>query len=110
MWAMSATSTAPTSWAISAKAAKSMVRGMAVPPQKMSLGRSLAGQVAHLVEVDAVGRLARTPYCTLRNHLPVTTTFQPWVRCPPMDRSMPMTVSPGSRKATYTARLAGEPE
>ncbi len=41
MWAMSATRTAPTSRAISAKAAKSMVRGMAVPPQKMIFGRSL---------------------------------------------------------------------
>ncbi len=41
MWAMSAASTAPTSLAISAKAGKSIVRGMAVPPQKISFGRSL---------------------------------------------------------------------
>jgi hypothetical protein len=39
MCAMSATRTAPTSRAISANAGKSMVRGMAVPPQKMIFGR-----------------------------------------------------------------------
>ena len=41
MWAMSATNTAPTSRAISAKAAKSMMRGMAVPPAQRSFGFSL---------------------------------------------------------------------
>ena len=98
MWAMSATRTAPTSRAISAKAGKSMVRGMAVPPQNMSLGRSVrASSRTRSRSTRPVSR--RTPYCTLRNHLPVTDTFQPWVRCPPMDRFMPMTVSPGSRKA-----------
>ena len=35
MWAMSATRTAPTSSAIAAKAGKSMVRGIAVPPHQM---------------------------------------------------------------------------
>ena len=40
MWAMSATRTAPTSWAMAANAGKSTVRGTAVPPQKMTLGRS----------------------------------------------------------------------
>ena len=53
---------------------------------------------------------ARTPYCTARNHLPVTDTGQPWVRCPPIGSAMPMTVSPGCRNARYTARLAGDPE
>ena len=40
MWAMSATRTAPTSRAMAAKPGKSMVRGTAVPPQKITLGRS----------------------------------------------------------------------
>ena len=40
MCAMSATRIAPISPAISANAGKSMVRGIAVPPQKMILGRS----------------------------------------------------------------------
>ena len=52
MCAMSATSTAPTSRAISAKRGKSIVRGMAVPPQKISFGRSREGEVADLVHVD----------------------------------------------------------
>ena len=41
MWAMSATRIAPTSRAISENAANSSVRGMAVPAQKISFGRSL---------------------------------------------------------------------
>ncbi len=41
MCAMSATRIAPASAAMAAKAGKSMVRGMAVPPQKMILGCSL---------------------------------------------------------------------
>ncbi len=40
MCAMSASRIAPTSRAISAKAGKSMVRGMAVPPAMIILGRS----------------------------------------------------------------------
>ncbi len=40
MWAMSAMSTASTSAAIVAKPSKSTVRGIAVPPQMMSFGRS----------------------------------------------------------------------
>ena len=35
-----------------------MVRGMAVPPQKISLGRSRQRELADLVEVDAAGVLA----------------------------------------------------
>ncbi len=58
MCAMSATRTAPTSRAISAKAGKSMVRGMAVPPQKMIFGRSAQGELADLVHVDPAGLLA----------------------------------------------------
>ena len=40
MCAMSATSSAPTSLAIAANAGKSIVRGIAVPPQKIIFGRS----------------------------------------------------------------------
>src|SRR5205814_663838 len=40
MWAMSATRSAPVSRAISANSAKSMIRGIAVPPAQISLGRS----------------------------------------------------------------------
>ena len=76
-----------------------MVRGIAVPPQKISFGRSAQRQLAHLVHVDAAGLLRATPYCTGRNHLPVTDTVQPWVRWPPCGSAMPITVSPGCRNA-----------
>ena len=109
MCATSATSTAPASRAISANAAKSMVRGSAVPPQKISLGRSLrASSRTSSKSIRPVS--ARTPYCTPRNHLPVAETPQPCVRWPPIGSAMPITVSPGSANARYTARLAGEPE
>ena len=98
MCAMSATSTAPTSRATTAKAGKSMVRGMAVPPQKMIFGRS-ARASSRTSSMSTRPVSLRTPYCTARNHLPVADTLQPWVRWPPAGSAMPMTVSPGSRKA-----------
>ena len=62
MCAMSATSTAPTSRAISAKAGKSMVRGMAVPPQKISFGRwARARSRTSSMSTRPVSR--PTPYC-----------------------------------------------
>ena len=79
MCAMSATSTAPTSFAISAKAGKSIVRGIAVPPQKMSWGRSRRAR-SRTSSRSTRPVSARTLYCTLWNHLPVTETGQPWVR------------------------------
>ena len=98
MCAMSATRTAPDSRAISAKAAKSIVRGSAVPPQKISFGRS-ASASSRTWSKSMRPVSWRTPYCTPRNHLPVAETPQPWVRWPPMGSAMPMTVSPGSAKA-----------
>ncbi len=79
IWAMSATRTAPTSRAISANAGKSMVRGIAVPPQKMTLGRSFSARSrTSSMWTRPVSR--RTSYCTGRNHFPVTDTLQPCVR------------------------------
>jgi hypothetical protein len=109
MCAMSATRIAPTSCAIDAKPAKSMVRGMAVPPHHKSLGRS------RLAMARTSSRSMRpvpfcTPYATERKNLPVMLTFQPCVRWPPAGRPMPMMVSPGAQNARYTARFAGEPE
>ena len=109
MWAMSATSTAPTSAAMEANAGKSMVRGMAVPPQKINFGRS-ARAIARTSSRSTMPSSRRTPYWTARNHLPVADTFHPWVRCPPAGSAIPITVSPGDASAMYTARLAGEPE
>ncbi len=98
MCAMSAARTAPASRAMSAKPAKSIVRGMAVPPQKISLGRSFSASArTSSRSTRPVSR--RTPYCTERNHLPVADTPQPCVRCPPIGSAMPITVSPGSQKA-----------
>ena len=95
---MSATRTAPVSAAISANAANSMVRGIAVPPQNMIFGCSLrARSRTSSKSIRPVS--ARTPYCTARNHLPVTETGQPWVRCPPIGSDIPITVSPGLRNA-----------
>ena len=48
---------APTSSAISRKAAKSISRGYAVAPQMIIFGPVLAGQVADLVVVDQLGVL-----------------------------------------------------
>ena len=98
MCAMSATSSAPTSAAISANAGKSIVRGIAVPPQKITLGRSASAR-SRTSSRSSRPVSARTPYCTERNHLPVTDTDQPWVRCPPMGSAIPITVSPGCRNA-----------
>ena len=79
MCATSATSRAPASAAMAAKAGKSMVRGIAVPPQKMILGRSLSARSrTSSRSTRPVSR--RTPYWTGRNHLPVADTDQPWVR------------------------------
>ena len=75
-----------------------MVRGIAVPPQKMSFGRSRrARSRTSSRSTRPVSR--RTSYCTLRNHLPVTETGQPCVRWPPIGSDMPMIVSPGWTKA-----------
>ncbi len=79
MCAMSAHRIAPTSRAISANAGKSMVRGIAVPPQKISLGRS-ASAMSRTSSMSTRPVSLRTPYCTLRNHLPVAETLQPCVR------------------------------
>ena len=98
MCAMSATSSAPDSAAMSAKAGKSMVRGIAVPPQKMILGRSLRAR-SRTSSRSTRPVSCRTPYWTARNHLPVAETDQPWVRWPPMGSAMPMIVSPGWAKA-----------
>ncbi len=98
MCATSAASTAPTSWAISANAAKSMVRGTAVPPQKISFGRSASAR-SRTSSMSIRPVSLRTPYCTPRNHLPVAETPQPWVRWPPIGSDMPSTVSPGCRNA-----------
>ena len=106
---MSATRIAPASAAISAKAGKSMVRGIAVPPQKITLGRSDRAS-SRTWSRSRRPVSARTPYCTAWNHLPVADTGQPCVRWPPIGSAMPITVSPGCRNARYTARLAGEPE
>ena len=98
MCAMSATRIAPISRAISANAGKSMVRGIAVPPQKMTLGRSARAR-SRTSSRSTRPVSARTPYCTARNHLPVTETGQPCVRWPPIGSAMPITVSPGCRNA-----------
>ena len=96
--AMSATRIASTSAAISANAGNSIVRGIAVPPQKMTFGRSrLARSRTSSKSTRPVS--ARTPYCTAWNHLPVADTGQPWVRWPPIGSAIPITVSPGSRNA-----------
>ena len=79
MCAMSATSTAPTSRAISAKAGKSMVRGIAVPPQKMTLGRSARASSRTSSKSTRPVSL-RTLYPTGRNQRPDTDTGEPWVR------------------------------
>ena len=79
MWAMSATSTAPASAAISANAGKSIVRGTAVPPAKMTLGRSRSARSrTSSKSIRPVSR--RTPYCTGRNQRPPTDTAAPCVR------------------------------
>ena len=52
MCATSAASTAPTSSAIAANPAKSIVRGIAVPPHQISFGSLAQRELAHLVEVD----------------------------------------------------------
>ena len=70
MCAMSATRMAPTSSAIAAKPAKSIVRGNAVPPQKMSFGRSRsASSRTSSRSMRPVSR--RTPYWTRGTSLPV---------------------------------------
>ena len=109
MCAMSATRIAPTSAATSAKNGKSMIHGIAVPPQKITLGRSRRAR-SQTWSWSRRPVSARTPYCTEWNHLPVADTAQPWVRCPPIGSAIPITVSPGCRNARKTARLAGEPE
>ena len=73
MCAMSATSRAPASAAIDAKAGKSMIRGIAVPPQKMILGRSLRAR-SRTSSRSTRPVSCRTPYCTAWNHLPVAET------------------------------------
>jgi hypothetical protein len=98
MCAMSAASTAPASAAICAKAGKSMVRGIAVPPQKRIFGRSRSAR-SRTSSMSTRPVSARTVYCTAWNHLPVTDTGQPWVRWPPIGSDIPMIVSPGLAKA-----------
>ena len=98
MCAMSATRIAPASAAIAANAGKSMVRGIAVPPQKITFGRSASAR-SRTWSRSTRPVSGRTPYCTAWNHLPVADTGQPWVRCPPIGSAMPITVSPGCRKA-----------
>ena len=71
-----------------------MVRGIAVPPQKMILGRSFIAR-SRTSSKSTRPVSWRTPYCTGRNHLPVADTDQPWVRWPPIGSAMPMIVSPG---------------
>ena len=95
---MSAQSRAPTSRAISPNTAKSIVRGIAVPPQYMSFGFSLrASWRTSSMSMRWVSR--RTPYCTLLKYVPVIETFQPCVRWPPAGSPMPMIVSPGLQNA-----------
>ena len=79
--------------------AKSMVRGIAVPPHHSSFGFSLLGELAHLVEVDAVVVLAHAVLRPRVKYLPVIDTFQPCVRWPPAGSAMPMMVSPGLQNA-----------
>ena len=98
MCAMSATRIAPASAAMAAKAGKSIVRGIAVPPQKMILGCSLRAR-SRTSSRSTRPVSWRTPYWTGRNHLPVAETDQPWVRWPPIGSAMPITVSPGWAKA-----------
>ena len=83
---------------MAAKAGKSMVRGIAVPPQKMILGCSLRAR-SRTSSMSTRPVSWRTPYWTGRNHFPVAETDQPWVRWPPMGSAMPMTVSPGLANA-----------
>ena len=98
MCAMSATRTASTSAAISANAGKSTVRGSAVPPQKMILGRSRSARSrTSSKSIRPVSR--RTPYCTALNHLPPTATPAPCVRWPPIGSASPRIVSPGEANA-----------
>ncbi|GAB3871717.1 hypothetical protein GCM10027610_135900 [Dactylosporangium cerinum] len=75
-----------------------MVRGRAVPPQKMSFGRSRRAMSRTSSKSTRPSDLP-TVYCTGRNQAPVADTGQPWVRWPPMGRAMPMTVSPGAARA-----------
>ena len=83
MCAMSATRIAPTSFAISANAGKSIVRGIAVPPQKITFGRS-ASASARTSSRSTTPVSLRTSYWTARNHLPVAETLHPCVRWPPI--------------------------
>ena len=95
---MSATKIAPTSLAMSANAAKSIVRGIAVPPHHKSFGFSFfASSRTSSRSTRPVSFL--TPYATERKNLPVMLTLQPCVRCPPAGRPMPMMVSPGWQNA-----------
>ena len=77
---------------------ESMVRGIAVPPQKITFGRSRRAR-SRTSSRSSRPVSARTPYCTEWNHLPVAETGQPCVRCPPIGSAIPITVSPGWRKA-----------
>ena len=74
------------------------MRGIAVPPQKITLGRSASAR-SRTWSRSTRPVSARTPYWTERNHLPVADTGQPWVRWPPMGSAIPITVSPGCRNA-----------
>ena len=98
MCAMSATRIAPASSAIAAKAGKSIVRGIAVPPQKMILGCSLSAR-SRTSSRSTRPVSGRTPYWTEWNHFPVAETVQPCVRWPPIGSAMPMMVSPGCANA-----------
>ena len=75
-----------------------MVRGIAVPPQKMTFGRSRRARSR--TSSRSTRPVSRpTLYPTGRNHRPLTATGEPWVRWPPIGSAMPIMVSPGLRKA-----------
>ena len=63
-------------------------------------------------EMDAVieDSEEQNVYRTKLNTLLIDVVGCPWVRWPPCERSMPSTVSPGSRSAKYMATFAGAPE
>src|SRR5665648_735651 len=72
-------------------------------------GFKFIGKSSHFIKINRF----RLRIQTIRNkvkYLPEKLALLPCVKCPPLERPMPRTVSPGFNNAKYTAMFALEPE